>query len=208
MNKTNSNSTLGDDQRANINFLFEMGSVRFIDRMWKRFLHGDFANLADHHFRMFWIAMIIAANEKDVDTGKLAKMVMVHDIAESRAGDVDYLARQYVERNEELAIHDMLGGTDIEKDFLELWEEYEARETLESKIAKDADNLDVDFELAEQASNGNKLQGLWRDNRKFVGSEKLYTDTAKEIFKQLENADPHEWHLTGRNRRNSGDWQK
>jgi putative hydrolase of HD superfamily len=176
--------------------------------MWRRFLRADFANLAEHHFRMFWIAMIIAAHEKDVDTGKLAKLVLIHDIAESRTGDVDYLARQYVERNEELGIHDMLGGTAIEKEFLALWEEYETRETLEAKIAKDADNLDVDFELAEQAASGVPLRGKWQLMRDHVSENKLYTNTAKEIFAELQKADPHQWHLQGRNRLSSGDWKK
>ncbi len=190
-----------------INFMFEMGSIRFIQRTWKRFLGGDFANLAEHHFRMFWIALVIAEREKNVDTGKVAKMVMMHDIAESRTGDVDYLSRQYVERNEELGIKDMLAGTALEAEFLSLWREYEDRVTLESKIVKDADNLDVDFELAEQASSGNPLQKKWQDNRLFVSESKLYTETAKHIFRQLAIADPHDWHATGRNRRNSGDWR-
>jgi putative hydrolase of HD superfamily len=188
--------------------LYEMGNIRFIERMWRRFLHDDFANLAEHHFRVFWIAMVIAANEDNVDTGKIAKLCLLHDIAESRTGDVDYLARQYVERNEELAIHDMLEGTSVAEEFLALWEEYETRETIESKIAKDADNLDVDFELAEQAAKGSKLQEEWTDNRRFVSTDRLYTDTAKELFSQLLSSDPHDWHVNGRNRRNGGDWKK
>lgn len=195
------------DFQPDINFLYEMGNIRLIDRMWRRFHNKNFANLADHHFRVFWIAMVIASHEKDVDTGKVAKLAMVHDIAESRTGDVDYIARQYVVRNEELAIHDMLAGTGIEKEYLELWEEYEKRESLESKIVKDADNLDVDFELAEQ-EGVSKLRELWHDNRAFVGRTKLFTETAKQMFDQLEQSEPHGWHMYGRNRRNSGDWQK
>lgn len=196
-----------NDLKPDVDFLFEMGSIRFISRMWQRFLNDDFANLAEHHFRMFWIAMVIAAHEKNIDTGKLAKLVLVHDIAESRTGDVDYLARQYVIRNEELGIQDILAGTGLEKEFLALWEEYEARKTLESKIAKDADNLDVDFELAEQASKGSPLQSDWQENRLFVAKEKLYTTTAKRLFEQLATTNPHDWHLNGRNRRKDGDWK-
>lgn len=191
-----------------VDFLFEMGNIRHINRMWHRFLGHDFADLADHHFRMFWIAMTIAAHEKNVDTGKLAKMVMVHDIAESRAGDVDYLARQYVERNEQLAIQDMLAETAIEQEFYELWQEYEKRESIESKIAKDADNLDVDFELTEHAAKGGQLREQWQANRQFVSKEKLYTQTAKTIFEQVIMANPHNWHVSGRNRSNGGDWRK
>lgn len=196
------------DFSRDINFLFEMGNIRLIDRMWRRFQTPHFANLAEHHFRVFWIAMTIAANEKNVDTGKIAKMAIMHDITESRTGDVDYIARQYVIRNEELAAKDMLGGTLLEDEYLALWEEYEKRESLEAKIAKDADNLDVDFELLEQAANGNPHRVNWQDNREFVAREKLYTKTAQAIFDQLATANPHAWHLEGRNRRNGGDWQK
>lgn len=191
-----------------VSFLFEMGGIRFIDRMWRRFYHKDFANLAEHHFRVFWIAMVIAGGEENVDTGKIAKMCLLHDIAESRAGDVDYLARQYVERNEELGIQDMLGGTNIEHEFYNLWQEYEARESLEAKIVKDADNLDVDFELVEQSSKGSPLKNHWRENRDFVAREKLYTKTAKTLYKKMIDANPHSWHLNGRNRRRDGDWKK
>lgn len=197
------------DLQPDINFLFEMGNIRFIERMWSRFLHDDFANLAEHHFRVFWIAMVIAAHEKNVDTGKVAKLALLHDIAESRTGDVDYLSRQYVERHEEMAIHDMLENTAVEKEFLALYEEYETRESIEAKIVKDADNLDVDMELAEQAAKGSRLKDVKRPTREFVAKEKLFTDTAKALYKQLQTSDPHDWWwLSARNRSNAGDWKK
>ncbi len=190
-----------------INFLFEMGTIRYIDRMWRRFSTPHFANLAEHHFRVFWIAMIIAAQEKNVDTGKMAKMVMVHDIAESRTGDVDYLARQYVVRNEELGIRDMLEQTSIEKEFYELWQEYETRESLESKIIKDADNLDCDFEYAEQSAQGNQLFKDMANMRIEKVRPRLYTKTAKKLFDEMKQANPHDWHSKSRNRSNQGDWK-
>lgn len=79
--------------------------------------------------------------------------------------------------------------------------------TIEAKIAKDADNLDVDFELSEQASKGIVLKDEWQENRTFVAKNKLYTKTAKKLFDQISDSNPHDWHLTGRNRRNEGDWK-
>lgn len=193
--------------KKDIDFLYEMGNIRFIDRMWRRFLTKNFANLAEHHFRMFWIGMVIAAHEKNVDTGKLAKMILVHDIAESRTGDVDYLARQYVQRDEDLGITDMLEGTSIKDEFYALWQEYEKLESIEAKIAKDADNLDIDLELAEQAIKGNRLVDSWAGNREYVATNKLYTKTAREMARELKQVNPHDWHLLGRNRRNGGDWK-
>lgn len=199
--------------RPDINFLYEMGNIRFIERMWRRFLHDDFANVAEHHFRVFWIAMVIASNEQSdknpIDTGKIAKLCLMHDITESRTGEVDYISRQYVDRKEELAIKDMLNGTSVEKEFFELWEEYEVRESIESRIAKDADNLDVDFELREQAARGSQLEDKWKDNRAFVAKERLFTKSAQAMFDELMQSDPHEWHThSARNRRNGGDWKK
>ncbi|HZM64106.1 MAG TPA: HD domain-containing protein [Candidatus Saccharimonadales bacterium] len=200
-------TTSSNNLRPDINFLFEIGNLRLIPRMGNRFLRGVNQNLAEHHFRVFWIAMIIAGREGG-DTGKIAKMVLMHDIPESRTGDVDYLSRQYVERNEKLALEDMLSGLPMKDEFETLWHEYEAHETLEAKIAKDADNLDVDFDLFEQAAMGNTLRGHWQEARRFIAKEKFYTKTAKKLFAQLENANPHEWHLNGRNRLTNGDWKK
>jgi putative hydrolases of HD superfamily len=194
--------------RGDINFLFEMGNIRFIDRMWKRFLRDDFENLAEHHFRVFWIAMTIAMHEKNVDTGKIAKMALMHDITESRTGDVDYLSRQYVERKERLAIDDILMNTALKDEIMALWEEYEERKSLESRIVKDADNLNIDFELAEQAAKGSRIKEVKQPMREVVAETKLYTDTAKQIFQQLQDVSPHEWHATGRNRILGGDWKK
>jgi 5'-deoxynucleotidase YfbR-like HD superfamily hydrolase len=193
--------------REDVKFIFEMGNMRLIKRMGSRFLGAFEADLADHHFRVFWIAMIIAAHEGRVDTGKIAKLALVHDIAESRAGDVDYLARQYVTRNEELAIKDMLDGTALAQEFYELWQEYEKRQSLEAKIVKDADNLDVDFELAESAAAGHSLPDVW-DAHRTERAKRLYTATARKLFTELKNSSPHDWHLEGRNRLNAGDWKK
>jgi putative hydrolase of HD superfamily len=196
------------DLQNDIDFLFEMGNIRLVDRMWRRFHTRTFANVAEHHFRVFWIAMAIAAREGNVDTGKIAKMVLVHDIAESRTGEVDYISRQYAERKEQLAMEDILDGTSVKDEFYELWEEYEKRESLESKIVKDADNLDVDFELLEQEGMGSTLRGHWKEMRQSVADRKLYTETARQMFEQLKEANPHNWHIKGRNRINGGDWRK
>ncbi len=113
--------------KRDIEFLYEMGSIRHIDRMWRRFLNVDFANLAEHHFRVAWIALLLAKHEKATNTDKILKMAFMHDIAESRTGDVDYIARQYVVRNEELGISDMLANTAFEEELLAILHEYEER---------------------------------------------------------------------------------
>ena len=197
-----------DVAKRDIEFLFEIGSLRFVQRTWKRFLNMDVEGLAEHHFRVVWIALLIAKHEGVTNTDKLMKMAIVHDIAESRTGDSDYLSRQYVTHNEKLAIHDMLGDTVLEEEFLQLWEEYEKKDAIEAKIVKDADNLCVDFEVQEQLSKGNKIGEGWKKPREYIYENKFYTETAREIWKAIQTANPHDWHYKGRNRYNGGDWKK
>lgn len=190
-----------------IEFLYEMGTLRYAPRQWKRFSNAGFANLAEHHFRVIWIALVLAKYEK-ADVNKVLKMALVHDIAESRTGDVDYLSRQYVERNEEMGLKDILAETVLDKDeFMDLWKEFEQIKTIESKVVKDADTLDVDFELQEQATRGINLKDAWQKQRTYVSKNRLKTKTAKKIWQKLQKSDPHSWHINGRNRLNTGDWK-
>ena len=191
-----------------IEFLFEMGSLRNMPRLWTRFLNSDFDNVAEHHFRVLWTSLVIAKHEKAGDPEKIMKMALVHDITESRNGDVDYISRQYVERKEELAIKDMLKDTSVEKEFLDVWREYEKRQSIEAKIVKDADNIEIDFELREQAAKGSSLPVTLKETRRLVGTTKLYTKSAKRIWREVNKADPTDWFMKGRNRLNSGDWKK
>lgn len=165
--------------RRDVELIYELGMIRHMPRQWNRFGGIPFANLADHHFRVAWIALALAKYEGG-NQEKILKMALIHDIAESRTNDVDYISRQYTERNEELAAKDMLEGTKLSDDMLQILHEYEERESLESRIVKDADNLDVDFELSEQAANGVDIGKIWGDNRKNVVRKTLYTETAKK----------------------------
>ena len=194
--------------KRNLEFLYEIGCLRFIPRSWKRFLNSDFQNLAEHHLRVTWIALVLAKMEGVRNTEKIMKMALVHDIAESRTGDVDYLQRQYVKREEDMGIKDMLNGTLLEEEFLNLWDEYEKRLSVEAKVVKDADSLDVDFELKEQEAKGNPIRKHWRKSRRYAVRERLYTKSAKKIWNLIQTSDPHSWHTSGRNRYNGGDWAK
>ncbi len=190
-----------------LDLLFELGSMRHLARTWTQFMRSDMANLSDHIFRVVWIALIIARHEDAANIEKIMKMALVHDVSESRTGDVHYLSRQYTKRDEDTAIKDVLKDTVLEDEFIALWEEAEAKQTIEARIVKDADNLDVDLELREQPYVDSRLIDGMQRIRKEAVYPKLYTKTAKRLWKQIQNANPHDWHLKGRNRFNSGDWK-
>jgi|TARA_R110002074_G_scaffold281947_2_gene453431 putative hydrolases of HD superfamily len=194
-----------ENKKRNIEFLYEIGTIRFIPRIWRQFLNKDFANLSEHIFRVIWTAIIIA-KEENADINKVIKMALIHDIVESRNSDVHYLSRMYTKRNDVAAIKDILKETSIEDEFLELFYEYEERKSIEAQIVKDADNLDVDFELQEQYVNGIKIKEDFQVMRDRV-YEILFTETAKRMWKEIQNSNPHDWHINGNNRFNNGDWK-
>lgn len=195
-----------------LNFFYEIGCLRHIQRTWKQFLNPDFQNLSEHMLRVVWIALTLAeyveeSGEK-VDRTRLIKMAIVHDLSESRSVDSHYVSRQYVERFEAEAVNDTLEGTSVEAEFKALWHEYEKRECIESKIVKDADTLDVDIELKEQEFRGLRLGDDTLEGRMYVAQEKLHTEAAREFFYAIQESNPNDWHVKGKNRFTSGDWKR
>ena len=191
--------------KKDLELLYEIGCLRHVDRTWKQFHGLEVANVSEHTFRTIWMAMIIAKREGVGDIDKIIKMVLVHDLSESRSVDAHYLSRQFVDRFEDKALAESLEGTSVQE-LKELWEEFEKKETIEAKIAKDADVLDVDIEISELRARGHKIADGWRESRE-ASSKKLFTNTAKEIFEELQHSNPHDWHLNGSNRLNAGDWK-
>lgn len=181
-----------------LDFLFEVGTLRFANRTWNQFLNPNSQNLTEHTLRVVWIALVLAKHEGVTDTAKVIKMALVHDVSESRSVDVNYVSRQYADRHEDKAIHDTLGGTVVKDEMLPIWEEYERRVSLESKIVKDADHLDVDLELKELEAMGNSLGKALYPSREQTIETRFYTETAKKMWRALQDADPHHWHLVAR----------
>ena len=195
------------NNKRDIELLYEVGCLRFLQRNWRQFLNADFSNETEHSFRVAWIAMILTSYEKVKNIGKVVMMALVHDAGESRSGDVHYVSRQYTSRDEELAVEDIFSGTSLQKEIVELWKEYEERKTIEAKIVKDADNLDVEFELKEQEAKGENLRKYWQDARQRV-YKNLYTKSAKKMWQEIQSSNPHDWHFYARNRFTAGDWKK
>jgi len=193
------------NNERDVELLFEIGCLRHLPRSWKRFLNPDVANNTDHIFRVMWIALLLAKREGVKNEEKVLKIAMLHDIGESRTGDVDYLSRQYTERKEDRAMSDMLQGTGLKLEFLALWKEYAERKSIESRIVKDADGLDIELELAEQRASGHSIGSLWQKERNKSVYPKLFTQSAREMWNAIQKSDVHSWHSDARNRFKDGD---
>ena len=177
-----------------LEFLYEIGTLRNMQRGWAQHISLPTASVAEHMFRVIWLGLILARLEK-ADENKVVKMAMAHDLSETRTSDLSYVQKVYVREDDSRAAKDLLAGTTAEYFEKEFLQEYEQRESLEAKIVKDADNLDIDLELRELASNGFKAPPEWDVFRKKIRDEKLYTDSAKKIWDDIQTSDMHSWHV-------------
>ena len=181
-------------ENRNIDFLYEIGSLRNVPRGWRQHLGFDVASDLEHTYRLIWLALLISRMEKKGDENVIIKMALVHDIAETRTSDHSYVQKVYVTADESRAADDMFKNT-MFGDLREILHQYEKRDTIEAKIVKDADNLDIDLELKEIEELGSKLPGKWeKANRRMVRDEKLYTESAKKIWDDIQSSDPSNWH--------------
>jgi len=180
--------------KRDIELLYEVGTLRNLERSWRQMLGVSVANDLEHMARLSFLALILARAEGVKDEEKILKMVMVHDLAETRTGDGNYTHKVYVKTDDARATHDILSGTML-SDLLEIYEEYELRQSKEAQIVKDADNLDVDIELRELEERGSQLPKKWRKFRRFVRNKKLYTKSARKLWDLLQMSNPSSWHL-------------
>lgn len=111
---------------------------------------GRQESVAEHTWMMMLLAMMLMPQlDKPMDQVKVLKMIVIHDLAEAVTQDmpvwegVDTPEKKIeLERN---AIEKMLASLDskTKQAFLELWEEYEIRESFEARFVKAIDTLDV-----------------------------------------------------------------
>jgi putative hydrolase of HD superfamily len=189
---------MNDDERY-ADFLFEVGTMRKLLRMHRQTLLTDDMsdNIATHSYRAALIGWILAKRE-GVDPYKVVMMCLLHDIAEVRSNDHNWVHKRYIKVFEEEITREQL-GTLPDRELEEVALEYGARESREAIIAKDADYLDQVLLLREYEWQGNKEAALWlrgkRGEHETSNAQlhKLRTDTAKKLGKAIYDRAPSDW---------------
>lgn len=173
--------------------------MRRIARAHVQMIHDAEDNISDHSFRVAVIGMVLAKQE-GCDENKVVKMCLFHDMAEIRIGDANFLVKQYVKQDEEGARKDQMEGLPIGDEILQLLNEYERRESAESKTAKDADLLDQMILQREYFYKDPQNHEIWQNHTQ----KSLFTESAKKLAAQIRTTNPIEWlysaaeHKTGK----------
>jgi len=170
------------------NFFFEIASLRRLIRSHRQVVQGADDNISDHSFRVTIIGMILAELEK-CDVNKVIKMCLFHDLEEARTGDANFINQQYSDLKKKEATEDQLKELPIEKEILQLLEEYVKRKSKEAIVAKDADLLDQMILQQEYFYKDQKNKDIWQSHT----LKGIKTDSAKELAKKIETSNPLEW---------------
>lgn len=172
-------------------YLFEMGHLKRITRAgWLLLGIPQPESVAEHSFRVGVVGMVLASLE-GADVGRVAAMGLIHDGHEARIGDVPSVGRAYITSAvpEAISAHQTSAMPDVMfQTFQDLVVEYEAGQTLESHVARDADKIETLLQAAEYAAQGHDT-GPWRD----TSITALRTEAAKQLAQAIISADPHGW---------------
>ncbi len=126
-----------------------------------QFLGSGEQSVAEHLHRVSVIAYVLALLSKVENPHKVVSMAVFHDLSEARISDLNYVHQKYNTRLEEKAHADIIASVPFGKELKSLIDEYEERQTIESKLVKDADNLEWILSLKEQKDIGNERAGEW-----------------------------------------------
>lgn len=176
-------------------FLIEQAwQLMLMPRSHKKNLWTAYDTIASHSFHVAIIALVLAKMEwlSDTDAHRCAVTGLMHDLAEARTGDHDFIAKNYNKCNEEQAIADQFSDLWFDNTFTEQIQEYEIRNSQRSKILKDADHLAQIYHERSLMRQWNKLA----EQRYTIDKEKripnLFTQSAKDICKRMETSNPNE----------------
>jgi putative hydrolases of HD superfamily len=140
-------ASLPDRFRRQIEFILEIDRLKEVYRQ-SYILHADrHENSAEHSWHLAIAASLLSeyANQP-VDTSRVIRMALVHDLVEIDAGDTfiyDTAGNLEKAANEEKAADRVFGllPSDQRDEWRELWNEFEQRQTVEAKFACGLDRL-------------------------------------------------------------------
>lgn len=160
--------------------------------------------VASHSFQVAVIAYCIARMEGLSHQEGLEAMAMgvLHDLAEARTGDADFVAKHYAKLDETKALHDQFANIEFGGDLLAMMEVYEQRTSVVAKCAKDADVIGQMYLEWSLAWRGNKLAERWFEGDFSHRVPYLRTESAKQLALAMKDSDPQEWwrsEFTGKN---------
>jgi putative hydrolases of HD superfamily len=174
------------------NFLYEMGLLKRYKRSgwWIAGIDNP-ESIAEHSFRTAIIGYLLAVME-GADPAKTAALCLFHDTQETRIGDVPSVGKPYVVTapNAEVTADQVAGfPAQVGQAVRQVVEEYEARETPEAQLAKDADKLECLIQAREYQAQGHEDVPPWIE----TSAAALWSKSARQLAEACQQVPPRQW---------------
>ena len=170
-------------------FLFEAGMLKKTPRSGFQFLGSGSESVAEHVLQTLYIGYVLCKLDPAADELKVLRLCLVHDLPEARTGDMNYMNKKYVAVDEKKAVRELAEplffGGEIEAGLAE----FNGRETKESLIAHDADQLALILQLKECGDLGNKYSREWIR----FAVRRIATENARKLAESILDTDSSNW---------------
>ena len=173
-----------DTFQAALDFFAEAGLLKRVRRSgWWVAGIDDPESVADHSFRTAVMGFYMAHLE-GVDPFKVVSMCLFNDIHEARINDLHKMGHSYIDFKdaEKRVFNDQIDRIDekVKEPLSTLRTEYDAQETEESKVARDADILECLVQAKEYLDSGYKEAEHFFE----TAPDHLETETAKKLWQK------------------------
>jgi putative hydrolase of HD superfamily len=162
-----------------------------------QFLGSGSESVAEHVLQTLYIGYVLCKLEPGVDELKVLRLCLVHDLPEARTGDMNYMNKKYVAVDEGKAIRELAEPLFFGGEIEESLAEFNGKETRESLLARDADQLALILQLKECGDLGNKYSQEWIR----FALRRLTTDNARKLAASILETDSSDWWF-----KDKGDW--
>lgn len=175
------------------NLLFEARILKDINRSGYAFLGTGRESIAEHSFMTALICFAMAKMDGTLDAERMVTMALVHDLAEARTGDLNYVEKKYTIPDESKAISHLIKHISFGKDIQNLMDEFNSAQTPEAKLARDADQISFILELKKLSDIGARGPEKWLD----VVFKRVKTDMGRQIAQSIMETPWDEWWMNG-----------
>jgi putative hydrolases of HD superfamily len=171
------------------NFLFEVGMLSRTPRSGYQFLGSGEESVAEHVLRTVFVGYTLCKMDATIDEFRVLKMCILHDLPEARTGDMNYVNKKYVNVDEEKAVTELTESLFFGDDIKAAIDEFNRKETKESLIARDADQIALILQLKECGDLGNKYSEEWIG----FALQRLTTENGKKLAQRITKTDSSLW---------------
>ena len=176
-------------------FLFEMGMLCKTPRSGYQFLGSGRESVAEHVLRTVYTGYALCKLNPSLNELRVLKMCILHDLPEARTGDMNYVNKKYVRVDEAKAVRELTESLSFGDDIRQAIDEFNAKETPESRIARDADQIALILQLKEYGDLGNKYSEEWIQ----YALQRLCTEEGKKLAARIIQTDSSHWWFKEKN---------